>query len=69
MWEEEEALDVKSKIVVLFVKVDGSLVRDITGHDEEFTHLLGFSKLGISVVGQHLGFEKSFCEDLENRLS
>lgn len=68
MWEEEEAVGVKSKMFVLFVEVDGSLVRDITGHDEKLTLLLGFSKR-VRVVGQHLGFEKSFSENLKDGLS
>jgi hypothetical protein len=66
--KEQKAILVKTKVFIVSEKGDGSIMRNIASHNEEFASLLSFSWHRVDTMSQHLCLEESLSKYLENRL-
>lgn len=66
--EKHKTAFVSSKVIIVFEKLDSFFMVNGTCHDHELAFLDLWSQF-ITAVSQHLCFEKSFSEDLENRFA
>ena len=66
--EKHKTAFVTSEVVIVFEELDSLFMINSTCHDHELAFLDLWSQF-ITAVSQHLGFKKSFSEDLENRFA